>query len=101
MNPWHGVKSVRTYVELVTGNNIWLKVPRFKHPEPFDFPKPADWPQWEKWFMQYRTAIDLGKDDEEVQVPSLIYAMGTEAEHMLVISSSPQVKMVRRILNWS
>ena len=57
-------------------------MPKFKPPEPFDFSKPAEWKQWEKPFMCYRTATDLSKDDGEVQVSSLVYAMGPEAEHV-------------------
>ena len=66
----------------MTGDNIRLKVPKFRPPEPFDFFKPAEWPQWEERFVWYWTATDLGKDDGEVQLSFLMYAMGPEAEHV-------------------
>ena len=33
-------------------------------------------------FERYRIATKLHKDDEDIQVNSLIYAMGKEAEHI-------------------
>ncbi len=57
-------------------------MPKFPPPTPFDFAKPTEWAQWEKRFLRYRTATDLGEDDGDVQVSTLIYAMGPEAEHI-------------------
>ena len=57
-------------------------MPKFPPPEPFDFAKPSEWAQWEKRFLRFRTVTDLGDKDEDVQVSSLIYAMGSEAENI-------------------
>ena len=57
-------------------------MPKFPPPEPFDFVKPSEWAQWEKRFLRFRTATDLGDKDGDVQVSSLIYAMGSEAENI-------------------
>ena len=53
---------------------------KFSPPSPFDFGKPPQWPEWRQRFVRYRTATKLGMDDEDVQISTLIYAMGPEAE---------------------
>ncbi|KAK3101745.1 hypothetical protein FSP39_006077 [Pinctada imbricata] len=57
-------------------------MPKFNPPEAFDFSKPSDWPEWKQRFLRYRTASKLHKEDEDIQISSLIYAMGLQAEHV-------------------
>ena len=56
----------------------------FKPPAPFDFKDPSDWPRWQKSFMRFRSCTELHKKDSTIQVDSLIYAMGPEAENIIV-----------------
>ena len=49
-------------------------------PKEFDFLVPGRWPEWKKRFMRYRTASQLSLEEKEVQVSTLIYSMGEEAE---------------------
>lgn len=51
-------------------------------PENFPFDKPTEWLDWKQRFERYRLATKLDKDDGEVQVSCLIYAMGNEAENI-------------------
>lgn len=55
---------------------------KFSAPEPFNFAKPEDWPDWKQRFTQYCIATKLNKEPEEVQLCSLIYSMGPEAEQV-------------------
>lgn len=52
----------------------------FKPSKNLDFSKPELWATWRQHFMRYRTASKLLKEDFEVQVSSLIYSMGADAE---------------------
>ena len=52
-------------------------------PERFDFDHPDTWPRWIKRFERYRVASGLSAKDEQVQISTLIYAMGEEAEDIL------------------
>ena len=56
----------------------------FSPPEPFDFTTPEQWPFWRDRFKRYRQASKLSNDDQETQVCALIYAMGPEAEHIIL-----------------
>jgi hypothetical protein len=58
------------------------KMPKFNPPESFPFDKPSEWPEWKARFSRYRIASKLTSEDGLVQVSSLIYAMGSEAEHI-------------------
>ena len=58
------------------------KMPKFNPPPSFNFSNPSEWPDWKQRFERYRIATKLHKDDEDIQVNSLIYAMGKEAEHI-------------------
>ncbi|XP_061167955.1 uncharacterized protein K02A2.6-like [Saccostrea echinata] len=49
-------------------------------PENFTFTKPEEWPKWIKWFERFRLVSGLSRKDETIQVNTLIYAMGNEAE---------------------
>ena len=55
-------------------------MPKFNPPCEFKFDCPAAWPEWKQRFSRFRLATKLNKDDGDVQVSSLIYAMGSEAE---------------------
>ena len=62
---------------------------KFQPPESFCFEKPAEWPAWKKRFSHYRTATKVDKEDGLVQVSTLVYALGKEAENLL--SSERQI----------
>ena len=49
-------------------------------PENFTFTKPEEWPKWIKRFERFRIVSGLNKKDETIQVNTLVYAMGNEAE---------------------
>lgn len=53
---------------------------KFAPPEQFDFSQPAEWPTWRQRFSRFRVASKLDKESGEVQVNSLLYAMGRDAE---------------------
>lgn len=55
---------------------------KFNPPECFPFDRPNEWADWKQRFQRFRNATKLDKEDGEVQVSSLIYAMGNEAEHI-------------------
>ena len=52
-------------------------------PENFSFSHPDTWIRWIKCFERFRVASGLSDRDESVQVSTLIYAMGEEAEDIL------------------
>ena len=56
---------------------------QFAHPEKFDFTKPEKWEKWFQRFERFRLASGLCEADEEVQVSTLIYSMGPEADDIL------------------
>lgn len=51
-------------------------------PEKFSF-KPEDWSKWIKRFERFRMASGLEKEEEESQVNTLIYSMGSEADDII------------------
>lgn len=55
---------------------------KFNPPTDFPFDKPTEWPDWKQRFVRYRTATKLNKEDGDVQVSCLIYAMGSESENI-------------------
>ena len=55
----------------------------FKPPSEFSFHEPNSWPAWKERFNNYRLASKLFKDEEEVQVASLLYAMGPSADNLI------------------
>ena len=55
---------------------------KFSPPSNFSFDKPGEWPDWKQRFVRFRTATKLDKEDGAVQVSSLIYSMGGEAENI-------------------
>ena len=52
-------------------------------PEPFNFSHPEEWPKWSRRFERFRKASPLDSKDEEVQVNTLLYSMGDEADDIL------------------
>uniref|UniRef100_A0A3B4U8Y0 ribonuclease H n=1 Tax=Seriola dumerili TaxID=41447 RepID=A0A3B4U8Y0_SERDU len=76
-------------------------MPQFTPPSEFKFDCPAEWPEWKQRFSRFRLATKLNKDDEEIQVSSLIYAMGSEAEKIFssfVFTAEDQKKDYELIL---
>ena len=51
-------------------------------PQKFDFSKPLDWPDWKQNFPRFRLATKFDKEEGVVQVSTLMYTMGREAEHV-------------------
>lgn len=51
-----------------------------KAPDQLDFTKPDSWPMWRRRFDRYRSATALNGKPGQVQVDTLIYTMGPEAE---------------------
>ncbi|CAB4036486.1 Retrovirus-related Pol poly from transposon opus, partial [Paramuricea clavata] len=53
---------------------------QIKPPDPLDFTK-ADtcWPDWKRRFERYRIAKKLFKEDEDIQISTLLYTMGNES----------------------
>ena len=54
----------------------------FKPPENFDFKQPESWPQWRRRFERFMTANELSAKGFQIQLSSLIYAMGASAEQI-------------------
>ena len=52
-------------------------------PEPFNFAKPEDWPKWIRRYWRYRIASGLVKKIETIQVNSLLYTMGDNADDIM------------------
>ena len=52
----------------------------FRPPEPFNFSKPEIWPAWKQRWDRYFVVSKLGKETGEIQVSTLLYAMGPESE---------------------
>lgn len=57
-------------------------MPRFNPTESFNFSNQTEWLARKERFSRFRMASKLNKDDPEVQISALIYAMGKEAEHI-------------------
>ena len=72
-------------------------MPNFDPPAPFDFAKPAEWPTWRQWFICFRAATRLFADTGDVQVSALIYAMGSEAEHIFNQFDFPTPQLEDRV----
>lgn len=53
-----------------------------KSPPEFDFTKPETWPTWRRRFDRYRSATELSEKAGKIQVDSLLYIMGPEAESL-------------------
>jgi hypothetical protein len=57
-------------------------MPKFNPPENFNFSNPSEWTDCKQRFARFRIATKLHKEDDEIQISSLIYALGREAEHI-------------------
>ncbi|CAL9695394.1 unnamed protein product [Knipowitschia caucasica] len=55
---------------------------KFPPPDAFDFSRPEHWPEWRQQFQRYRVATKLNLEDGEVQVCTLLYSLGKEAEQV-------------------
>lgn len=49
-------------------------------PEPFTFSRPEEWPKWARHFERFRSASGLSEKDKVVQVNTLLYSIGDEAD---------------------
>ncbi len=56
---------------------------KFPLPDNFDFTHLELWPEWKKRFHRYRKATKLNKEEEEVQVCTLLYSLRSEAEQIV------------------
>ena len=63
--------------------NVKKMASKFTPPTEFDFSQPSRWEDWKNRFLRFRLATKLNKENGEIQVSSLIYAMGMEAENMM------------------
>ena len=52
-------------------------------PETFKFTTPEDWPKWIRRFERFRCASGLDKKGLDIQVNTLVYCMGDEADDIL------------------
>jgi hypothetical protein len=55
---------------------------KVSNPEQFDFSKPEGWQQYIHRFERFRRAIGLIDKDGTIQVNTLIYCMGSEADEI-------------------
>lgn len=53
---------------------------KFPPPGEFNFSLPDSWPTWKQRFERFRIASELTSKDGKVQVASLLYSMGADAE---------------------
>lgn len=53
-------------------------MPKSHTPEAFDFVQPSTWPMWKR-FPYLQIATNLDKENQDVQVNSLLYAMDRDA----------------------
>ena len=54
----------------------------FKPPREFDFSQPSAWVSWKDRFLRFRLATQLNDKEGAIQVSSLLYAMGSEADRI-------------------
>ena len=52
-------------------------------PDAFCFSKPDEWPKWIRRFERFRSASALDEKANAVQVNTLIYVMGDEADDIM------------------
>ena len=56
---------------------------KFLPPENFDFTRQQEWPEWKERFLRYRIATKLDKEEQEVQIATLVYSIGRQAENII------------------
>ncbi len=76
-----------TFGLFTLGNSTWCqkltwKMAKFPPPENFDFTRCQLWPEWRQRFECFRIATKLHKELGEVQVCTLLYSLGKEAEQV-------------------
>ena len=54
-------------------------MPKFNQPENLEFSRPAKWPAWKDPFDLFRIATKLDKEEQILQISSIVYDMGHEA----------------------
>ena len=59
-------------------------------PDPFTFIRPEEWDRWTRRFDRFRVASGLARKDDGVQVSTLIYAMGDQADDILRSFALPE-----------
>lgn len=64
-------------------------MPRYSTPDSFDFDKPAFWPEWKKRYERFRSIEKIDQESGRLQVDSLIYTMGPEAEKIFASLTFP------------
>ena len=99
----HGVRSGNIRIDQALEGIIWVRGSRMPEgsssenqapmikpvayqaspPEEFDFSKPTEWIKWIKRFERFRSASGLSKRDEESQLNTLLYSMGSKSDDML------------------
>ena len=52
-------------------------------PAPFNFKNPEEWPKWIRRFERYRISTELSDKDEVLQINTMIYCMGDEADDIV------------------
>jgi len=55
---------------------------KFHPPDSFNFSNPTQWPQWKQRYERYVIVAKLGKEEPTIQVSTLLYCMGPEAEQI-------------------
>ena len=83
------VSEVGSVGTLFSQNCIFVPKAKFQPPEPFDFSQPAGWPEWRERFKRFRIATKLTAESGEIQVNSLVYAMGREGEKVFTSFTFP------------
>ena len=53
------------------------------HVQPPEFSRPEEWLKWARRFERFRSVSGLVEKDELVQVNTLLYSMGDEADDIL------------------
>ena len=52
-------------------------------PAPFNFKNPEEWPKWIRRFERYRISTELSEKDEVLQINTMMYCMGDEADDIV------------------
>jgi len=58
-------------------------MPEFNSPENFDFQGPAKWPEWQDQFDMFPIETKLEKEEQIVQISSVVSATGREQRQQL------------------
>ena len=66
------------------GSGVLMAVFNVTMPDGLDFSCPEDWPRWIRRFERFRVASGLTAKDEAIQVNTLIYNMGDQADDILI-----------------